>query len=433
MPPRSVQKAKSFFNKIKSEEFKKERSSHLWSGLTSPNNLQIPDLRIVCKDDVSIMTHQVILAGVSPFMRELLKGVSLKNCDDSMRSSQSVTIFLPDFKSEPLKRILWLLYDGQFVASSSNELEISLFKEMKFIWKNVLQIDVVKLEDRNELKFQNIPKVKDMVARTFEMKNEKATIREDLENRYKEVMDLNHTPSKSPDFALKTESVTEKELEKVLDSALKTPVRAPHRRSPEKFRTPTPAVSSRKRKPSSNNSELDTPLSEPEDTKLFTDRIKNILDSTKKMKKAKDVIYSVERVHVCLICNGTKNGKYDREASNLSFSEPRKLKEHYSKHFYDEGKIYEFFPPEKGNRNEDGSVKDHFGGKFRYQCDKKSRENPEDKCWKSKKQKCGYKELALHNCTDHELFEEILANDDRPEIQGLIDDLQEHSSTSKNS
>ena len=90
MPPRSVQKAKSFFNKIKSEEFKKERSSHLWSGLTSPNNLQIPDLRIVCKDDVSIMTHQVILAGVSHFMRELLKGVSLKNCDDSMRSSQSV-------------------------------------------------------------------------------------------------------------------------------------------------------------------------------------------------------------------------------------------------------------------------------------------------------------------------------------------------------
>ena len=47
-----------------------------------------------------------------------------------MRSSQSVTIFLPDFKSEPLKRILWLLYDGQFVASSSNELQISLFKEL---------------------------------------------------------------------------------------------------------------------------------------------------------------------------------------------------------------------------------------------------------------------------------------------------------------
>ena len=78
-----------------------------------------------------------------------------------------------------------------------------------------------------------------------------------------------------------------------------------------------------------------------------------------------------------------------------------------------------------------GSVKDHFGSKFKYQCDKKSKDNPQDPCWKSKKQKCGYKELALHNCTDHELFEEIISHDERPEIQGLIDDLKEHSSRVK--
>ena len=387
-----------------------------------------PDLRIICKDEVPVMAHQVILAGVSPFVRELLDGVNYKTCDGSIKSSECVTLLLPDVKSESLKRCLSFLYDG-FAEVNQSALESSIFKEMKFIWNNILKIEVVKLslKDRDKVNFGPIPKVN--TKRTFEMKKE-AKISEDLENRFKEVMSVTMDEATSSDYALKTESVSETDLENVLGSALKTPIRSSNRSSSDSFRTPISTASSRKRKlPSASNQ--DNPTG-PEDTKTFTNRLKDILEnSAKKIKKTKEVIYSVERVHVCLICDGMKNGKRDREGSSLSFSDPRKLKEHYSKHFYDEGKILEFFPPENCNRNEDGTVKDHFGSKFKYQCDKKSKENPQDPCWKSKKQKCGYKELALHNCTDHELFEEIIANDERPEIQGLLDDLNNYSPVTK--
>ena len=420
MPPRSVQKAKSFLSKIRSQAFQKTRTSTIWNETLA--FLDSPDLKIICKDEVPVMTHQIILAGVSPFVKELLDGVNFKTCDGSIKSLECATLLLPDLKSESLKRCLSVLYDG-FAEVNQSALESSIFKEMKFIWNNILKIEVVKLKDRDKIMFDTIPKVKN--KRTFEMKKE-AKISEDLENRFKEVMSVTMDEATSTDYALKTESVTETDLENVLDSALKTPVRTPSSRdSSDNFRTPISTVSSRKRKHLSANKQ-----DNPNDSENVVQEIKDILEnSAKKVKK--DVIYSVERVHVCLICDGMKNGKRDREGSNLSFSQPRKLKEHYSKHFYDEGKIFEFFPPENGNRNEDGSVKDHFGSKFKYQCEKKSRENPQDPCWKSKKQKCGYKELALHNCTDHELFEEIISHDERPEIQGLIDDLKEHSSGSK--
>ena len=144
------------------------------------------------------------------------------------------------------------------------------------------------------------------------------------------------------------------------------------------------------------------------------------------VKAPRSTVYSVERIHICVICKGRKpDGRVDKEAMNLSMVDLRLLKEHYSRHFYDEGKIFEFFPVEERNKNPDGSVKDHFGNIFKYRCDKMSANNPGEPCWKSKRQKCGYKELALHNATEHELFEEIIVNDERPELLELIDQIQE--------
>ena len=212
MPPRSVQKAKSFLSRIKSQTFQKSRNTTLWN--ESLSYLDSPDLKIICKDEVPVMTHQVIMAGVSPFVKELLDGVNFKTCDGSIKSTECVTLLLPDFKSESLKSCLRFLYDG-FAEVNASALELSIFKDMKFIWNNILKIEVVKLslKDREKVNFGPIPKVKN--KRTFEMKKE-AKISEDLENRYKEVMSVTMDEATSTEYALKTESVSEADLENVV-------------------------------------------------------------------------------------------------------------------------------------------------------------------------------------------------------------------------
>ena len=128
--------------------------------------------------------------------------------------------------------------------------------------------------------------------------------------------------------------------------------------------------------------------------------------------------YSVEEIHTCLICNGkTPEGKIDKQASELSFADPKikKLKEHYSKHFYKEGRIVRAFPPEKNNIDADGNIIDEFGKQFIYKCE-------EENCWKSKikKQGFGYKEIALHHAAEHGLFEKIARSDEREKIRTLL-------------
>ena len=73
-------------------------------------------------------------------------------------------------------------------------------------------------------------------------------------------------------------------------------------------------------------------------------------------------LFSVEIAHCCVICGGKdKDGKIDKEASNLSLSDPKRLKEHYCRHFYTEGKLFDLLPLEEGNKKEDGSILDEFG------------------------------------------------------------------------
>ena len=165
----------------------------------------------------------------------------------------------------------------------------------------------------------------------------------------------------------------------------------------------------------------------PEETIRSLFDIKTIMP--RKVPENDNIAYSVERVHVCVICNGRKDGKPDKEASSLSFLELKKLKQHYSKHFYAEGKIVQFYPLESRNMNEDGTIKDEYGKIFRYECKFDSSTKPGEQCWKRKKKNssCGYKEIALHTAEEHGLFEKIVAKDTRPEIMnGLILKLQDY-------
>ena len=137
-------------------------------------------------------------------------------------------------------------------------------------------------------------------------------------------------------------------------------------------------------------------------------------------------LFSVEIAHCCVICDGKdKEGKVDKEASNLSLSDPKRLKEHYCRHFYNEGKLFDLLPLEEANKKEDGSILDEFGRQYRYKCDKKSVTRPGEPCWKSKKRPCGYKEIALHHAAEHGLFETIIEADQRPEVQDLVRKLEQ--------
>ena len=142
------------------------------------------------------------------------------------------------------------------------------------------------------------------------------------------------------------------------------------------------------------------------------------------MEKAA-VEYTVEKIHCCVLCKGMKDGKQDKDAMNLSFGNLKKLKEHYSKHFYDEKLVFKYFPPKSNNINEDGSPKDEFGKAFKYKCETKARDG--SVCWMSKRPGCGYKEISLHNCKEHGLFEKIVEEDPRPELQELIKEIEDSS------
>jgi len=176
-----------------------------------------------------------------------------------------------------------------------------------------------------------------------------------------------------------------------------------------------PRGKKRKEAPSSSALPVNKPAScIPLPTRTF------ISNLTKKTKiECGSGSYYVEEIHTCLVCNGkTPDGRVDKEASNLSFREIKRLREHYSRHLYSEGKIFKHAPAEPENVDADGKVIDEFGSKYKYNCEVKN-------CWKSRKPACGYKEMALHNSAEHEVLEKVLAADERPALKRLLEQIQE--------
>ena len=468
MPPRCVQKARDLKSKVLSDSFKIKRCHDLWSGLSEVSNLPPYDLQIICKDDISIKCHQVLMASSSRFLHNLLQSAGGRYHDGYFKPSELVTFFSPDVSSEALVTCLSLLYDGYAIVSKDPDLANKQMLELKNIWNNIFKIDVVKLNNRKYVGFGEPPS--EAKSRDFGNGNGNAlslisllsptlddnsyNIKKEAELNNEDCEDTNNSKLLPFEDCDGNNVASTPQTKIINDSKLVTPtnsLKSGQKASKtfisdinEIFRTPTPTSSSRKRKFSSVTESKEQNHERIKDGNLTSVPQKHVnqektssakelkvekkeLNSVKKVRtENSNVVYSVERVHICVICNGKKpDGKNDREAMNLSFSDLRKLKEHYSKHFYNEGKVFEFFPFEDRNKNPDGSIKDQFGAEFKYRCDKSSSENPDEACWKSRKPKCGYKELALHNATDHELFEEIIVNDERPELQNLLEQIQD--------
>ena len=551
MPPRSVQRAKEMQMKLTSmsPSRKKMVTERLWSDLSlieakDALGQQNYDVELVCGDLLSVFCHQTVLAAASSFLRNILHSVSLKSGDDSVRSSEMVTILLPDVSSKILSKCLNFLYHGFCLTSSTSKLEI---KEFKNVFKNVLQIDIVKLTDRDLLESFHLKENMSLKPRDFAIARPKVELKEgnvsedssameenDDDVKYCEIVKMmdeegtTMTPEPSQPHAepqkttissvsenskfgdlgkmmddvtslvtSSTKKKTQKHKQATLEEEVsvpstsktvdddivsKTPV--PTRAMPatpstlitpnSMSRTPvstpssrsskaTPTSSGTKRKKSTMESSMEellgakmkkakeAPKKEIVDeesasinSKPCKDSILSKSDLQKKIeeKMAKDnektkkeirmrmepqpVEYKVEKIHCCVLCNGMKDGKEDKDAKNLSFGNLKKLKEHYSKHFYDEGLIFKHFPPAASNRNEDGSPKDQFGKVYKFKCEAKAKDG--SVCWMSKRPGCGYKEISLHNCKEHGLFEKIVDGDPRPELQALIKEIEEECS-----
>ena len=462
MPPRSIQKARDFLNKWNSSETRRIQFSRLWQDLTL--NLPNSDLMIICKDNVPIFCHQSIVAGASGFLRTMLQNISLKNGDDSFRINEDATIFLPEEESEVIKKCLLLLYDGLFAIETSPESK-RITKEMKNTWKNVLHFDVVKINtSKGEIECK--PSEKKIVERNFGVWSfEEETNREDDSNEESNQQEQVYDDFNPEQFTLHEEVPAIPKMEK-LDHALKhlpqkgqSKVNANESKNlnfhPLNEEVPaTPRSSTTKRKLSAFEENLQNAMKQATEltnkklkeseaahdddndqnvTLLPEETIRSLFDiktmMPRRVPENSNIAYSVERVHVCVICNGKKDGKPDKEASSLSFLDLKKLKQHYSKHFYAEGKIVQHYPLESRNMNEDGSIKDEYGKIYRYECNQMSSTKPGEQCWKRKKKNssCGYKEIALHTAEEHGLFETIVAKDTRPEIMnGLILKLQDY-------
>ena len=468
MPPRSVQKARDFKQRLTTPEHRSARCAKLWSEATLQPSW---DATLVCGDGVSLGCHQSVLAAASGFLRDLLAGVSARNGDGSLRLGDSVTFLLPDVNSDAVVKCLSLLYDG--VAGVSLEDKVATVG-MKTIWKSLLQVDLVRLNDKTaiEAKLMKCPITRNFTSYKKETERycddekllqdnmevaeseENVTVDEkSFRNPYfsdlkaeKVYMDEEQTPSKrprksSPSPLRKTTktTATSKSSEQVREDDADT------------FRTPSPPVSNKKRKMSveeeleqalrdiqtANKSDEDKLKQAKKERGYSEDDMKNILrnpsmkkpetsSQSSKYQVDSTPLFAVEVCHVCVICDGkTPDGKIDKDASNLSFSDLKKLKEHYCRHFYAEGKLFELIPLEERNKNEDGSIKDEFGRIYKYKCDKKSSTKPSEPCWKSKKRACGYKELALHNAAEHGVFERVLEIDTRPKVNQLAQQIRE--------
>jgi len=413
---------------------KRIKFSRLWKDVTKSSNLPIPDLIIICKDD-TLYCHQSIVAGASGFLRTMLQNISLKNGDDGFRINEDATIFLPDEDSEVIKKCLRLLYDGVFAVGKSPE-DRRITKEVKNTWMNVLYCDILKMNNKESFEVKQLEKK--ISERNFgfgeEDYSEEESMKTDNYEDYDTTDIIDYTLHEdvpinpidcNMDDVRKDQSPTScskrklSSLDEDLISALKQATDLTNKK-PKESRSSNDCIES--------NDVLENDGLFPEETIRSIFDIKTL--KSRKVPENDNIAYSVERIHVCVICNGrTKEGKPDREASSLSFTDLKKLKQHYSKHFYAEGKIVQYYPLENKNKNEDGSIKDEFGKQFRYECTFETSINTGEPCWrkKQKKKKCGYKEIALHVADEHGLFETIVAKDNRPEIMdGLILKLQEY-------
>jgi len=416
MPPRSIPKARKRDLASKASPTTlspSERCKAVW-GMVSTLEAPKFDLLVICEDGLEVWCHQSVLASASKGLAELLRGQGVLTGDGGWRTEE-VTIILPGVQGKDLGKVLCVLYNGYAKVT------VKAAEELKRVWKQ-LGIDIVRLNNKDKIEVVNL---ENMVG----MEKNKYFVEETISGV--------KPPS---DARVKVEQPTATLEETVII----TPARV--KREPELDQSTyyTPG--------NMNTTNLEDPLSDPDDPSyepaepvrpprgrkrksthgaspipvrtfsssipLPTRTLSSHLPKKTKIECGSGSYY-VEEIHTCLMCNGkTPDGRVDKEASNLSFRDIKRLREHYSKHLYNEGKIFKHVPGEPGNVDDDGKVVDEFGSKFKYNCTVKN-------CWKSTKPACGYKEMALHNVAEHEILEKVLADDDRPVLKRLLEQIED--------
>ena len=370
MPPNSV-KNKQYQNKmenIKSMSNNPKRIKNMLGEVAT--SLPEFDLIILCSDGVAVGCHQAVLAMASTFWRALLQSRQARTVTGECSPvSERETVILEDSCSEDIISVLNVLYSG--VTKWNNDLD-QASKGAKGLRKGLKLLFIDIADIRKDFKLQR--EATDVFYKTIDFLNEKT---------------LDETSDDKTQITLKQTLLEKEELESVVQDKRLTRANS------------YDSTLSLKRKP-----------------------VDDILDGPVKRTKNSEahLAYTVEQVHTCLICKGKKDGKRDQEACNLSFKaeNQNRLKEHYSKHFYEEGKFRELNPPVY-----DDDKMDEAGTAHKFICTFTG-------CWKNKKQnkkqrEMGYKEFTLHTATFHGWFEEIVAVDERKEVRNLLDKLKSQS------
>jgi len=420
MPPRSVQKARELAAKASSTLAPGERCKAVWSRV-SALDAQKFDLQVICEDGLEVWCHQAVLASASSGIAELLRGQGVMTQDGGWKTGE-VTILLPGVQSKNLVRVLSVLYNGYA------QVTVTAAEELKRVWKQ-LGIDIVKLNNKDKIEVVNIENMIGMNKNKYFTEKVEA---KSGEMGFSQVKVKVEPPSNTPTLE-ETVTITparvkrEPSLDKstyytpgtIHNSTLEDPLSDPDDPSYNPAHVePVKPARGRKRKSTTCASSLPVKTFAASSIPLPTRPFSSHLPKKTKIECGSGSYY-VEEIHTCLLCNGkTPDGRVDKEASNLSFREIKRLREHYSKHLYNEGKIFKHVPGEAGNVDVDGKVVDEFGAKFKYNCNVKN-------CWKSKKPACGYKEIALHNAAEHEVLERVLEDDDRPVLKRLLEQIEE--------
>ena len=348
MGPKSAKKARDLRTRLSSSDFQAERSRALWRSVTRTEEADY-DLELICAGNERVRCHQFVLASASRFLYDLIRSNCPVMPDSSLRSDTPLVISLPEAGGYGVRGLLSMLYNGftefpPLLAESGNASQIKeTFK--------LLRVDVVKLNDRNSVKVVNMEEFSDSAQYQERKSFEKQKI--PLSEPVKKI-------NKSTDIISSIDEALE--LEEISPQT-------PARKSPdtpkagEQRKTVIDIVETPKATPTSSRKRKSSPVG-GKASQTVRGKETSAVQSEKKSRiivrgGATGVAYSVEEIHTCVICNGkTPEGRIDREASNLSFGELKRLKEHYSKHFYTEGKVFKAFPPDEENLDSEGKIID---------------------------------------------------------------------------
>ena len=138
MPPARVKKSQELQKRICSVSFQVERCEGVWEKLARPEEC---DLSFLCGDKVRVSCHQTVLALASTHLHQVFRTSGVK-----AGGEDRLEVSLPGVRSDVLLRILSLLYCGLMEVEGK-----TMLKEIKFVWNKILQIDIVKLNNREDM------------------------------------------------------------------------------------------------------------------------------------------------------------------------------------------------------------------------------------------------------------------------------------------